>query len=103
MVGVGILVDLPVQPDGAGVVLLKAVHPQIAGACLGMLGVRKAQIQKAAAVVGPGLNTREQAQINLVAGEYHVLTRTTRHRFGRGGTQRTELAERFLEPTEPDR
>ena len=53
-----VLVDLPVHADGALVVALEAVQPEVALAGLRVLGVGQPEVEEEAAVLGPGEQRR---------------------------------------------
>lgn len=97
-----VLVDLPVHPDGALVMTLEPVEPEVPDPRLGVLGVGEAQVEEGAAVLGPGEERGQLLQVHVVAGEddlldgravgLHLLRRQVRHR--------AELPEGLADPDE---
>ncbi len=100
VVVVAVLVDLPVHADGALVVALEAVEPEVAHAVDGALGVGQAQVEEGAAVLGPGEEGREPVQVDLVALEHDLLDGRVLHLLRRDVRDRAELAEGVPHPHE---
>ena len=96
----GVLVDLPVQADGAFVLLLQPIHAEVASAGLRVLGVGQAEVEEHPAVVRPRLHARQQLQIHLLAGEHHLLAGCLFHVLGRQAAQLGGLAECLPETTD---
>ncbi len=78
------------HPDGAAVVALEAVEPEVPDAGLRVFGVGEPQVEEGAAVLGPGEQGGQQVQVHVVAGEddlldgrvlaLHLLRRYVHHR-----------------------
>jgi len=100
----GVLVDLPVQADGALVLQLQPVHAEVARARVRVLGVGQPEVQEHPAVVRPRLHAREQVdQIDVRALEHDLLAGRTFDVPGRDGAQLGGLAQGVLEPADAAR
>ena len=100
VVGVGVLVDLPVHADGTAVVALQAVHAEVAGAGLGVLGVGEPEVEEDAAVVGPGVQPGQQVEVDLVALEHDLLARRALDHLRRHRAQLAQLVQRLAHAAE---
>ncbi len=100
---VGVLVDLPVHADGACVVALQPVHPEVARPGLGVLRVRQTEVEEGPAVVRPGVHPRQPEQVDVRTLENDVLAGRGPDPAGRDRGERRRLAERLAQPGQADR
>ena len=103
VVGVGVLVDLPVQAHGARVVLLQPVHPEVAVPGDGVLRVGQAQVEERPAIPGPRHHAGQLVQVDVRAPADDVLAGPVPHLLRRDAAQARQLPERLPEPAESRR
>ena len=78
VVGAAVLVDLPVHVGRAGVDLLHPVHADVADAGVRVLRDHGRQRDERRRVAGPAALDREQAEVDVLAGEHDLLTGAAR-------------------------
>ncbi len=103
VVGVGVLVDLPVHADGARIVALQPVHPEVARPGLRVAGVGETEVEEGAAVVRPGVHPGQPEQVDVRSLEHDVLARRGADPPGRDGRERGSLAQRVAQPGQAGR
>ena len=91
----GILVEVPVHARGPLVVDLETVHAHVAPTRLGVAGEDQRQGDVAAGVERPALEDRQSLEVDLVAGEHHLLARPLLHY---PGLQRRQVLESRQRP-----
>ena len=82
---------------------LQAVQPEVACTGLGMLGVREAEVEVGAAVVGPGVQRGQRHQVDLVALHHDVLAVALAHPLRRDVAELAELAHGIAQAGETAR
>jgi len=93
VVGGGVLVDLPVHPQGVVGVLLEPVEPEVAFAGLGVLGVGEPVVVEDAAVPRPHLQTGQPVEVDVRPPVDHLLAGRRPDLLRRQGLELHQLAQ----------
>src|SRR5579862_1186051 len=95
--GMRVFVQLPVDAQRARVMPLQPVHAEIALAGIGVLGMRQAQVEEHAAILGPGLDAGQLRQVYLVPLVDHLLAERRMHLLWRNVAQGGQLTDQLLD------